>query len=53
MKSYKNLYHVRINQKHIIFYSIFENDGNIEINIEGAEFEGIVKILQAYGHDFE
>lgn len=53
MKGYKNLYHVRINQKHRIFYSITKIDDHIEVDIEGIEIEGKVKILQAYGHDFE
>ena len=52
MKGYKNLYHVRINQKHRIFYSVTKNPDGIEINIEGIEIEGKIKILQTYGHDY-
>lgn len=52
MKGYKNLYHVRINQKHRIFYSVTRYLDDFEVIIEGIEIEGKVKILQTYGHDY-
>ena len=53
MVGYKNLYHVRLNQKHRIFYSVTEYGDEVEINIEGIEVEGKVKIMKTYGHDYK
>jgi len=39
---------VRINLQHRIFYTIAQSP----IIIEGIEYEGILQVLQAFGHDF-
>jgi Txe/YoeB family toxin of Txe-Axe toxin-antitoxin module len=40
---------VRINLQHRIFYT-FDNK---KIVIDDVEYEGTIKVLQAYGHDFD
>ena len=39
---------VRINLQHRIFYTFDQT----KIIIDGAEYEGTINILQAFGHDF-
>jgi len=39
---------VRINLQHRIFYTIDQN----KIIVDGVDYEGMVSVLQAFGHDF-
>lgn len=42
-----NLYHIDINYTHRIFYTIDNN----EIEINNIEFKGIIDIISAFGHN--
>lgn len=47
----KVIYHIRLNQKHRIFYTISDNEREIYIDKIEEIPDGKVKILQAFGHD--
>ena len=44
-------YHVRLNQKHRIFYTVSECEQTVYI--DKIEIEGRVKVLQLLGHDLK
>lgn len=46
------VYHIRLNQKHRIFYTISDKEKSIFIDkIEENDVDGYVRILQTFGHD--
>ena len=49
----KGIYHVRLNQKHRIFYTVSDKDKSIYIDEIEEISDGKVKILQALGHDLK